>query len=281
MRVAWALIALVAGPTFADALDHRSRSVQVVSSTLLWVVWAAALAAALVPRTVSLTIVRVAAPAALVAVAWAASRGDIASADMAAVALAAVATVASLAPTTGDYFVNGSSYGDERRMPLRVPGPLLFGPLELVWAVAVGGLLAGPLLLASQQWLPGAAAAVVGVPLAALALRSLHGLSRRWIVFVPAGMVVHDPLSIADPILLPRRLVRSFGPAPADSDGLDLTQRSLGLVLQVELAEPIDLLLSRPGRRKGETVMAARLLVSPTRPGAVLAEAGGRRLPVG
>jgi hypothetical protein len=268
-RVAWALLPPVAGPTFADALADRSRSVQLVSSTLLWVAWAAVLTAALVPRTVSLTVVRVAAPAAAVAVMWAATRGE---------ASAAVATVASLASTTGDRFVNGSSYGDERRMPLRVPGPLLFGPLVLAWAAAVAGLLAGPLLLAAQRWLPGVAATAVGLPLAALALRSLHGLSRRWIVFVPAGMVVHDSLSLADPVLLPRRLVRSFGPAPADSDGIDLTQRSLGLVLEVGLSEPVDLLLARPGRRQGETVMAARLLLSPTRPGAVLAEASGRRL---
>jgi hypothetical protein len=92
---------------------------------------------------------------------------------------------------------------------------------------------------------------------------------------------VHDPLTLVDPVLLPRRLVRSFGPAPAGSDALDLTQRSFGLALALALTEPVDVLLTRPGRRTGETVMAARLLISPTRPGAVLAEAGGRRLPVG
>ena len=31
--------------------------------------------------------------------------------------------------------------------------------------------------------------------------RALHQLTQRWLVFVPAGLVVHDHLSVGDPVL--------------------------------------------------------------------------------
>jgi hypothetical protein len=278
-RVAWIALPLVAGPTFADALATRSRPVQLFGSIGMWLTWAVVLIALLVPRTVSLTVVRIATPPALVASLWAATRGDASFGDLVAVGSAAVALVSSLHPLTGDAFVNGSSYGDERRMPLRAPGLLLLGPIVLAEIATVLGIVAGPLLLAARQWVAGAVALAVGAPVAFVTARALHGLARRWIVFVPAGVVVHDPSGLVDPVLLPRRMVRSFGPAPAETDALDLTQRALGLALEIEASEPLDLLLPRPGH-EAEAVAVAKLLVSPTRPGAVLAEAERRRLPV-
>ncbi len=279
-RVGWIALPLVAGPSFADALAARSRPVQLVGSVGMWLLWAVVLVAVLVPRTVSLTVVRIATPAAVAASLWAATRGDANAGDAVAVAVAAVALVASLHPLTGDAFVNGSSYGDERRMPLRVPGALLLGPIAVAEIATVTGVVAGPLLLAARMWVAGALALAIGVPVAAITARALHGLARRWIVFVPAGVVVHDSSGLVDPILLPRRMVRRFGPAPAGTDALDLTQRSLGLALEIEANEPVDLLLTRPGRRAAEAMAVSKLLVSPTRPGAALAEAARRRLPV-
>jgi hypothetical protein len=175
--------------------------------------------------------------------------------------------------------VAGSSYGVERRMPLRVPGPLLAGPLVVVWGAAATGVAAGPLLLAAGQWIAGAAALAVGLPVAAVAFRSLHTLARRWLVFVPNGVVVHDPLALAEPVLLRRAEVRSFGPAPADTAALDLTRGALGLALEVTLAPPVSVVLAGGGRQGvREATIAAALLVAPTRPGAVLTEARRRRL---
>ena len=78
--------------------------------------------------------------------------------------------------------------------------------------------------------------AVVGVPAAAIASRALHGLARRWVVFVPAGLVLHDLHAMVDPVLFPRSSIRRLGPAPTDpGDAVDLTQRALGLALELEL----------------------------------------------
>jgi hypothetical protein len=278
-RVTWLVLPVVLGPALGDALDDASRPVEVVASVGLWVGWAAVLVAALVPTTVSLTALRVATPAAVVAGVAAIVADGASTATIVGLVGALVTALAAFWPGTGEAFVAGSSYGDERRMPLRVPGPLLAGPLVLLWTLAAAGVAAGPLLLAARQWIAGAAALAVGLPAAAVAIRSLHTLARRWLVFVPNGVVVHDPLTLAEPVLLRRADVRSFGPAPADTAALDLTRGALGLALEVTLAPPVSVVLAGGGRSDvSEATTAAALLVAPTRPGAVLTEARRRRL---
>ena len=203
-RLTWALLPLAVGPALGAALDGSTRAVALTGAVLAWGTWAAVLVAVVIPRTVSLTALRIAAPAALATAIWAGLVGDVRWADLAGVAWAAVAVLAAFAPTTGDAFVNGSSYGDERRLPLRVPGALLFGPLPVAWAVAVAGPVGTALLLAARQWVAGLALMVVGLPAAVLAVRALHGLARRWVVFVPAGLVLHDHHALVDPVLFPR-----------------------------------------------------------------------------
>lgn len=278
-RVTWFVVPVLLGPAVGGALDSASRPVQLVVSIGLWAGWAVVLVATLVPSTVSLTALRVAAPAAVVAAVAAIVADGPSTATVMGLVGALVAALAAFWPGTGEAFVAGSSYGDERRMPLRVPGPLLAGPLVLVWAVAAAGVAAGPLLLAARQWLVGALALAIGLPAAAVAVRSLHTLARRWLVFVPSGVVVHDPLALAEPVLLRRADVRSFGPAPADTTALDLTRGALGLALEVTVAPPVSLVLAAGGGGGvSEATTAAALLVSPTRPGAALVEARRRRL---
>jgi hypothetical protein len=294
LRLLWLILPVAAGATFADALDPSLRSFRTVTSVGLWVVWGVTLIATLIPRTVTLTPVRLVVPASLPAVAWAASASPFGVEDIAALLTAGLAAIASLAPSTGDAFVNGSSYGDERRLPLRPPGTLLLGPIELAWLAAVAGLTSGPLLLAAQHWVAGGIATAIGLPVAALAVRALHGLSQRWVVFVPAGLVVHDHLALADPVLLARRSIVRLGPAPADTDARDLTVGALGLALEARLREPVPLVLARlaaagaePPGGDGEADEAGRatttdpLLFTPSQPGEVLREARRRRFAVG
>ncbi len=284
-RALWVVAPFAAGPALAEALDPRTGAVRAVASVALWLGWGVVLAASLVPSTVSLTVVRVLAPAAAVAAVWAVATGGddavaVGGSEVIALAATTAAAVVAMGAGLGDRFIDGSSYGPERRFALRVPAPVLFGPLELSWAVAVGGTLTGPLLLAATQWVAGIAAVVIGLPLAALAVRSLHTLSRRWLVFVPGGLVVHDPLTVTESVLMPRTMIAALGPAPADTDAYDLTQRAAGLALQVDLDEPLPVSLYRPRASRPETATVERLLVTPSRPAAVLAAAAERRLPV-
>jgi hypothetical protein len=282
-RILWLVLPVLAGPALADALGDRSRSVQVVASVMAWSCWGAALAASLVPRTVTLTVVRALAPGAVVLCAWAALDSDELAWGLAGVVVAVLAAVAALAPATADAFVDGSSYGDERRVALRVPVAMAVGPVPIAWALAAAGLVAGPLLLAAGQWVAGGIALVVGVPVVVAVALRLHLLSRRWLVFVPAGVVVHDPVAMAEPVLLQRHLLRRIGPADADAgrDGaLDLTGGALGLALELRTAEPFAVGL-RKGRETIETSGVPAVLVTPGRPATTLEIAAERKLPVG
>ncbi|MGH9235215.1 MAG: hypothetical protein ACRD0R_17970 [Acidimicrobiales bacterium] len=280
-RVTWLLLPLAAGPALGDALAEQladERAVQIVASAGAWLVWVAVLVATLVPTTVSLTVLRIAAPTAVLASLAALVTVGTTGAAVGGLAAALVAALATLAPETAEVFVDGSSYGDERRLPLRVPAALLAGPAELAWLAAVAGPVAGPLALAAGRWVVGVLALAAGLPAAWWGARALHSLARRWLVFVPAGVVVHDPLTLAEPVLLRRGLVRSVGPAPADTEALDLTGGASGLALEVRLSEPVALVPVARRRLTAEVTDVDALLVTPSRPGRVLAEARRRRL---
>lgn len=279
-RGAWVVLALVAGGPLADALTDRSTAVRAVVVTLLSVAWTGGLVALLVPRTTSLTAVRLLVPAGLAAAVAAALTGSTVDwADLTAVTAGTMGVVAVLSPWFSEAWVDGSSYGPEHRLPLQTPPLLAATVVPLSWLAAVGGAVAGPLLLAAGQWVAGAVALVAGALVARQAVRSLHQLSRRWVVLVPAGLVLHDPLALAEPQLFPRLAVAALQPAAADTDAVDLTAGATGLALELSLTEPVDLLVLR-GRGRTETVEARRLLFTPARPAHLLDRARHHRLRV-
>ena len=292
---AWALLPVTAGEALADAVAERSDAVGLVLSVLLWATWTGGLVALLVPRTSSLTAARLVVPTAVPAVGWAlATTDDAGPLALGGLVLAVAAGALVLTAWVGERFANGSSYGDERRFLLRPPIPAVAGPLELLWAAMVGAVAGGPLLLAAEQWVAGAVVTAVAVPLAWFGTRAAHGLSRRWLVLVPAGLVVHDPMALLDTVLVQRSQLARLGPAPADTTATDLTMGAAGLALELDLVEPTEVLALtarhlgeqavdvQPGLAEAtERVLLQRLLVTPSRPGAVLRAAAERRLPVG
>jgi hypothetical protein len=276
-RLTWAALPVAAGPALGAAMNDWPTSARTAATAGLWGAWLVTLVATLVPHPIALTVWRVIAPAAAIAVVWAALDGQ--ASALAAIDAGAAAALAFAAPIARQ-FVNGPAYPNERRFPLRPPAVALVGPALLAWVVLVGGPAAAVLLLAQQRWEAGGAVAVAGGACAVLAARALHGLSRRWLVFVPAGIVVHDPLTLADPTLFPRAAIAGLGPALADGDTgrLDLTAGALGLALELRLGESTGVLaIAKPGPRPtAETVTTTTLLIAPTRAAAVLTEAAER-----
>ena len=278
VRVWWAALPFTAGPVLADGLHDASAAWRSTASVGLWVLWGIVLVGSLLAHPATLVLVRLAVPSAVVALVWAGREG----ADWGEVALVAAITAGaaavSMSAPVGHVFVNGLSYGDEIRLLLRPSAVLLAGPLPLAGAITVGGLVSGPLLLAAERWALGAAITVAGGALAVVGARSLHSLTRRWLVFVPAGAVLHDHLAVEDPVLLRRRAVAGFGPAQRGADALDLTQGAAGLILELTANQPIT--LSPPTRRKGspEEVQASAILIAPSRPGHAVTLARQRQL---
>lgn len=283
LRAAWVLLALVATPVASDVLGGWSTAVAVVAAIAAYGGWAAALVALLVPRTSSLTVVRLVAPTAAAASLAAAAAEEVVPLDLAVALVASVAVVLAFAPWSTDAFVDGSSYGPEQRFSLRTP--LVVSIVAwITGAVLVAGVLGGPLLLAAGRWVPGAVVLLAGVGAARPGVRSIHQLSRRWVVLVPTGLVLHDPLTMPEPQLFLRQTIRHLGPGTAGiTDELvteDLTGGASGLALELVLTEAVDLLVNQ-GRREAATRSVHRVLFTPARPGALLASGRGHRIPVG
>ncbi|MHB8464914.1 MAG: hypothetical protein ACYDH6_12870 [Acidimicrobiales bacterium] len=282
VRVGWAGVPFAMGPAIGEALRHHGHALQIAASVGMWTVWAAVVVATLVPHPIGLTALRCAAPAAAAVSVWAALDGGPGRVAIgAATGWGLGIVVVSFLPAVGVLFVNGLAYPNERRFPLAPPAALLLGPIELTWAALVGLPTAALVLLSSSQWIAGALVTALAVPTTWVLGRALHGLSRRWAVFVPAGFVLHDPMSLIEPVLFVREVVESVGPAPARPTSLDLSRGAAGLAVELRLGHAVPVVVTDRRERTGRTIDTDRLLFTPTRAGVVLDEAARRRLPVG
>lgn len=280
--VVWATAPFSIGVAIDAALQQDTMQRQIGVSVCFWVGWGLILGSSIIRRPWGLTVIRVLTPTTLPALLAAHLYSHI-STGILVVALthATLASLLSLLPETGNAMVDGLSYGDEKRFLLRVPSAIAIGPLILLWAVVVLGLISGPITVASENWIIGILLIGIGWPVSAFGFRSIHQLARRWIVFVPNGFVIHDYLATREPFLLRRQDILSLGPAPvnAEIDGeeiVDVSQFALGPVLQVALHGEVEVVPRTRG--VSEVKLAKKILFSPTRPGAVLQEARLRRL---
>lgn len=284
LRVVWLVLPLAVGQGLGPAIGRFDEPGSVVAEVCLWLAWFVGLVATLVPTAASLTIIRIAAPS-IVALLLAAgvATGDWTPGLMAAIAAGLLVIAVAFLPMVGDRMVNGSAYGSERRMTLRPPAFTLLGPIELAWLLVFAGVVTGPWLLAAGRYVLGGIAVVVGAAFAWQGARILHQLSRRWLVFVPAGFVIHDQVVPVESILLRRTIISTLGPAtvpPAD-DAVDLSGGARGLSLEVTLTEPVTFGLRAQSRREVITTDADRIIFAPTLPGAVLTEARVRAIHIG
>jgi hypothetical protein len=280
-RVAWLLVAVVGGRAVGDALADHDLGAARTLTVAAWLGWAAGAAALAVASVPTLTGVRVVVPGAL-AVAVACALGGADAAALAAIgAPAVVATVLVLAAELGRTWVQASAYGDEQRFPLRPPLGYLVASV-VTWAVWVATVLTAAVALVSAAWVPGLVAA--GVALAGLVVlpRRWHQLSRRWLVTVPAGLVVHDPVVLGETLMVANRNVTGLRLVDVGPDraltAADLTGPTAAVGVEVTLAEAATALFApRPGLPKGRAIHVLAFVVAPSRPGAALAAARARR----
>jgi hypothetical protein len=283
LRVAWATLPLSSGNAAAAALRGWDTAPSVVAAVLLWSLWTVVLAATVVPRPVTFTITRVGTPLAVAAALLAALTGrPSASAAFAAVVATIVCWVLAALPWWGCACAQGAAYGDEERFPLKVPPALFIGILPFALAVIGLGIALGPLLIADGRWIVGAIVLVLGAPAAAVTGRLVHVFARRWLVLVPAGLVIADPMTLADPVLFMRPRIDAIGPADPrqrpPSEALDLRLGAAFGSLAVLLHDDAEMF-----RRTGRTATAVQahlLFVTPVLSKRFLQRAGSRRIRV-
>jgi len=143
-----------------------------------------------------------------------------------------------------DTMVQGGAYGEERRFSLRTPVPQM-APTVIAWGVLVGALLGGTLLTAAQQFFVGIPLVVVGAILASRVPRMLHRHARRWLVIVPAGIVIHDHLVLAETIMSPRSKISHITTVNEPGETADFTGGVAGQRLAVQLREADKVVLSK------------------------------------
>lgn len=280
----WVVVPFSTGELAGEALTQADNPFRTTVSIAAWTSWAIVLVAIATPRPVTLTLSRLGAVGALAAALWAAIEvGGRDDADAALILLgvgaASLAVLALHLPGVGDRFVDGISYGNEERFLLRAPGPVLLVALVPSTVIVVVGFTAGPLLLADEQWAVGATVTLVGWVAAWFPLNALHRLTKRFLVFVPNGLVVHDPTVIREPVLFVTREIAGLAPAPPDTIATDFTSNALGLVLELRLAAAVQIPVVT-GRTETEEQAVRSMLVAPSRPGAVVTTALRRGLPI-
>jgi hypothetical protein len=279
-RIAWLLVALIGGGAVDRAVDDRSSAVAWTAAIGGWTLWGLVALALVIASVRSLTAVRVVAPLSLVATVAVAVSG-VPATDLLLLAVPSLVAVgAAFAAEFGRRFVQASAYGDEERFPLRIP--VAAGTAAIVaWVVWAPSVVAGPLLLAARSWVLGAALTVLAVAGVVFLAPRWHRLSRRWFVLVPAGVVLHDPVVLADTFPLRTDQLDHLALAPADTRAADLTGPASGYAVEVATTESVTTVFAfTPDEPNGRAIHLTAFLVAPSRPGAVLRAARRRGLPV-
>jgi hypothetical protein len=267
--VAWVVVAVVGWPVVDSAIvaEGAQRPAALALVAAVWVINAIAVS---VPSVWSLTVARIVSPIAVLgsAAAWAAT-GEHGSGAATFIA-AAVASVVVLSGEYGRAWVQSSAYGDEERFPLRPPSAFLVAAI-VVLALAATAMLVGYAAL-GRSTVVATIAFVVAGGLFALGLPRWHRLSRRWLVLVPAGIVVHDPLVLSETAMWRRHSVAGAALARSDTAAADLSGPAAGHMIEVTFAESMTVILT-DGRRnpRGRAIHLTAGLVAPSRPGAALA----------
>ncbi len=150
--------------------------------------------------------------------------------------------------------MQASAYGDEQRFPLRPPLGYL-GATVVSWSVWVAAVITAPLAWAARAWVLAVVATLLAAAATWLLPRRWHQLSRRWLVAVPAGLVVHDPVVLAehvDAATTADHRARSRRTPRRASGALDLTGPTPGLAVEISLGEAATVVLApRPATPAG------------------------------
>ena len=279
-RLAWILVAVIGGGAIESAVDGRSSAVAWTAAIVGWGLWAVGALGLAVASVWSLTVVRIVVPLSLLTT-IAAGIGGVSAVDL--VLSGGPSVIAAATVMTADFgrqWVQASAYGDEERFPLRLPvGAGLAAIISwLAWAPAS---IAGPLLVAAESWIAGVLLCVLAIAGVVLLGPRWHRLSLRWFVLVPAGVVIHDPVVLADTFPLRTAQVASIGLASTDTAAADLTGPASGYAIEVATTESVTAVFAfTPSDPNGKAIHLRSFLIAPSRPGRVLRSARARGLPV-
>ena len=281
LRACWIGVLVVGGSAIDSAVAGQSEAVANVSRYGAGVVWLIGVAAMAIPAVTSLTATRAIAPLSAVVAGLALLSGADPFEGWMFAAASAVTCVVAFASETARVFVQASAYGDEDRYPLRPPRSYALAAV-IAWLMWSASLISGPLLVAAQQWTAGVVVSCVAIGSSVVLWPRWHRLSVRWFVIVPIGVVIHDPIVLAETLMLRRSEIAALHLAPEASRAADLTGSAGGPAIEIVTRQAVTALLAMPtAETPSDVIHLTACLVRPSRPGQVLTAALNRRLPVG
>lgn len=269
-RVLWLAVGISGAWSIGDAVESRSAAIRTTAMVGAWLVWGVGVVALVVPSPLGLTVMRMASALAggAAVIGWVAGAAPIPGAVF--LACASICGVLVGGADFGQQCVQASAYGDERRFLLRPPAAFLppMVAAGLMWTAAV---LAAPLLLASGRWGIGTLVAIAAILLNVLLPPRFNALARRWLVFVPAGIVVHDRVVLGETLMVPRAEFDSVELALVGTEAADFTGPAGGHVVEVRMRSMGNALLApTKAAPRGTALHMRSFIVAPTRPGLVL-----------
>ena len=272
-RIAWMIAALLPNSLTTD-VDRLGSDANRVLDAQGWTLWALVLVALWVPHPIALTAARMLSP--LVALLMGARLGGTEWSPSAILAtlLAAVACVFIFTAEFGSEQAQAGAFGNERRFLLRLPAPLVL-PLVVGWLLFAVTVIGAPLVATSSSWTIAAPAVVAALVISWFVPQRLHQLSKRWLVRVPAGWVVHDAVLLADNVLVRTHDLQSMTIAPSSTEAFDLTGLTSGTPLEIAMRDSTTVRLTPFAARITKTldvVHTKAILVAPTRANAPLAQ---------
>jgi len=269
LRVGWLAIAVL--PQSLSASNGESGA-STVGFWLAWGIWVVIALAVLVPHPLSLVTVRLLAPLlALHTGATVLEESTLQWSTVLALLLMIAVSATAFSARYGTVHAQAAAYGHERRHLLRPPMAVL-APLALVWLVVAA---LGAVAIRGEQLAVSLSTTALFIALAVFMLRRALVLSRRWLVFVPAGIAVHDPLLLRDTFMVRNHDVRALRDAASNTEAFDVTGTTWGTPLELVLSHPHDVSLSPFGARLTGTLdrlHVTALLVAPSRPNFALAD---------
>jgi hypothetical protein len=267
--ISWTLIAVTGWPLLRAGITADGAAGAAVRWTIA-LVWGVTLIALVIPSVMSLTLARVITPlAATAAVIFWWTTSDTTNG---AITSAATATAAIIVGTGefGQRSVQASAYGDEQRFPLRAPSAFLVASV-IAWLLTAVAVIVAIGMLGDNN-VVSTVVGLVAVALVVLGAPRWHRLSRRWLVLVPAGVVVHDPLVLSETAMWRRHHIAGASLATSDTSAADLTGPASGHLIEVRLSETATVVLT-DGRAnpRGRAIHLTAGLIAPSRPGAAIA----------
>jgi hypothetical protein len=218
-----------------------------------WILWAVVAIGTWIHHPISLTTVRCLAPIVVFHSAVYALSESLSSLNIAITTCGIISLMLMFTADYGSAHVQAGAYGNERRFLLRIPAPVIL-PTLITWVLFTSVLVVLENAAQSENYMLSIPLLLALIAMSWKFAPQMHRLSKRWLVRVPAGWVVHDDLLLAENLLVRSHNLVAIDFALADSDALDLSGMTRGVPIQISLREMTDVRLSRLGARLLKTM---------------------------